>query len=283
MKDSFSRLHPMVLIIYFLVQSIFTAVCFHPFFIAISFLGAIVFSFVAIGERQTIYWIGIAALQMLCFGCVNPIINHQGETVLFLLFNRAVTLESISYGILTGTMVSSMCLWIYIMGKTIDSKKAAFVFGKAMPSLSLMMFVTLRMVRRYQVKTREIFEARRGLFGEERKIAIVKKGALSLLTFGLENGVDTADAMEARGFGCAKPTAYYEYSITIKDVLSLIIILLLGAVVIIGIFNGSCRMYFFPKFFVENKSPFVLLCYGLYSFYPVIIYIWSEIKWKLIK
>lgn len=283
MKDSFKRLHPAVLLIYFAMQAVLTAVCFHPLTIGVSMTCALMFIAITASPASALRWLLMSALYMVCFGVINPLINHQGETVLFLFLNRRITLQSICYGVLTGAMVSAMCLWLYLMGKSVDSKKAVYLFGKTLPSITLMVFMSVRLIKRYQQKTEEILDTRKGLYQDEGRLSMVKETAGTLLTFGLENGVDTADSMSARGYGCHKPTSYYDYYVTVKDIISAVILFIAAAVILFGVFNGCCKMYFFPKFFVEASNPIVFAAYFVMCAYPLFMFVWSEIRWLYLK
>ena len=67
-----------------------------------------------------------------------------------------------------------------------------------------------------------------------------------LITWSLEEGLQTADSMKARGYGLAKRSSYSEYSMRKKDRLLLILILLLAAVTFIGLFRGYGKIILYP-------------------------------------
>ena len=283
MKDSFLKLHPSILISYFVVQALLSALCFHPLMIGISVLCAIGYTALCKGIKQAGMWLCAGALYMAGFGIVNPLVNHQGSTTLFMLFGREITLQSLCYGLLTGAMLWGMCLWLYLMGKTVGSRKAAYIFGKGTPTLTLMMFTTIRLIKRYQVRIREIFEAKQAMYFNKTKVSLCKDTAETLLTYALENGIDTADSMSARGYGAGRTTRCYTYRFTCKDVVAAFVLLSALVVVLWGIAAGCCKMYFFLNFFTERESGIVFLAYGIICSYPIGVYIWSEIKWMFLK
>lgn len=283
MKDSFSKLHPSILIFYFLCQILLTALCFHPVTLLISFCAAFLYIGFCISYKRAFLWGVAAVIYIICFGLINPLINHQGETVLFYFMHREITLQSICFGVLTGVMLSSVCMWLYIMSKTLNSQKWAYLFKGGLPTITLMLFITARLLRRYAVKYKEIAEARMGMFPNEKPFKRTFHTLETLLTFALENGVDTADAMTAKGYGLSKPTAYYSYPITIKDIVAALTLLSAFILTCYGIATGVCKMYFFPGFFVETQNNAVFAAYLLLCIYPLITYFWSNIKWTLIK
>lgn len=284
MKDSFSKTHPALLFIYFAAVIILSTVCFHPVMIGISLFFALIYMGAIFGYKKMVMWLLITLIYILAFGAINPFLNHQGATVLFMAFGRNITLESVCYGGLTGAMLGSVCIWIYILSKTISSKQAAFVFGKALPTITLMVYIILGMFKRYRKKAVEIFEGRKGFFGEGDTFKTGVKTSDSLLTFALENGVDTADSMCSRGYGVAAPTRYYAYTFRRRDYISSLALLVALIIVLWGIFAGGCKMYFFPVLFVVSvPMTFVYIAFGVFSAYPFITYVWSELLWKSIK
>lgn len=284
MKDSLRKLHPLLLICYFLCQAVLATVCFHPLFIGISLFMGLTYLWIVAGFKRFAVWLGITALYMIVFGAVNPFLNHQGNTVIGMAFGRNLTLESLCYGLLTGAMMGTVCLWLYIMSLTVDSKQASFVFGKGFPIITLMMFITMRLVRRYRVRAAEIFDSRKGFYGDKDTVKTGIKTCDVLLTYALENGVDTADSMCARGYGVKKHTQYYDYAFNVRDRVSSAVLIICLCVVMWGIFAGGCKMYFFPAFFTVD-FPFipVLTAYAVLCGFPVAIYVWSEIKWRSIR
>ena len=54
---------------------------------------------------------------------LNPLINHQGENVLFYINDSMVTVESIIYGVSTGVMMINMFLYFSSFNKIMTRDK----------------------------------------------------------------------------------------------------------------------------------------------------------------
>ena len=157
--------------------------------------------------------LGIVALS----GVINPVFNHNGSTVLFFLNRNPVTLEAVLYGLVMGMLIAAMLVWARCFSLTMDTDRLMTVTGRLSPKLSLLMSMTLRYVPLLRAQTEKAREAQEGLglIREENGMDRLK-GSLrvfdGMVTWGLENGITTADSMTARGYGTGRRTRYRPYA-----------------------------------------------------------------------
>jgi len=104
-----------------------------------------------------------------------------------------------------------------------------------------------------------------------------------LVTWMLENSVDSADSMKGRGYGLPGRTAFSLYRFNKRDGrLLLFFAACLGAVVY-ALFSGSLHYAYFPLFTAEfggAVSPAAPILYGALCFSPIILGLTEGIKWK---
>ena len=80
---------------------------------------------------------------------------------LICLLGRAYTLEALLYGMSTAAMFVSIIIWFSCYNAVMTSDKFLYLFGKMIPSLSLVFTMTLRLVPKFQKKITQIILARK--------------------------------------------------------------------------------------------------------------------------
>lgn len=294
MYDSFSSFHPIVNFLYFLVVLIFSMFFMHPIFQIIALISAITYSMMIKGLRKGIK-INIAyMLPMLLFmAFLNPLFNHEGVTILFYLKDgNPITFESILYGIASATMFITVIIWFSCYNAVMTSDKFIYLFGRIIPSLSLIFSMVLRFVPRYLEQIKIISNAQKSIGRDLSQGGIIKRAKngikiLSIMTtWALENSIETADSMRARGYGLSGRTSFSIFSFDNRDKIGVSAIILLVSIILIGAFKGENTIKFFPsiKFSeITEFSIFIYIVYLILCMLPVIINIQEAIRWKSIK
>ena len=162
--------------------------------------------------KELAWALGIVAFS----GILNPVFNHNGQTVLFFLNRNPVTLEALLYGLVMGMMIASALLWGRCFSRMMDTDRMMCVLGRLSPKVSLILSMTLRYIPLMRTQAGRVREAQTGLglIREENGLDRVK-GAVrvfdGMVTWGLENGITMADSMTARGYGTGRRTRYELY------------------------------------------------------------------------
>ncbi|MBU5425922.1 energy-coupling factor transporter transmembrane protein EcfT [Tissierella pigra] len=294
MYDSFSNFHPIVNFIYFLAVLIFSMFFMHPIFQIIALISAITYSIMIKGLRKGIRFNIIYMMPMLLFMAIlNPLFNHEGVTILFYLKDgNPITLESILYGIASATMFITVIIWFSCYNAVMTSDKFIYLFGRIIPSLSLIFSMTLRFVPRYIEQIKVISNAQKSIGRDLSQGNIIRRAkngikVLSIMTtWALENAIETADSMRSRGYGLPGRTSFSIFSFDNRDKIGISAILLLVLVILTGAFKGENTIRFFPSIKFSEVTGFSLLVYLAYlilCMMPVIINIQEEVKWKSIE
>ena len=288
MKDSFSRLHPIVGIVYFAAVISFSMFLMNPVCLAVS-LSCAVANAVQLNGRKTVLFglkfiLPTAVLVML----INPIVNHAGVTMLtYLPWDNPLTLESVVYGIASAVMLSSVVFWFSSFNKVMTADKLVYLFGKIAPALGLLLSMAFRFVPRFSAQFREVRPARkllgRGKSGFIEKIKDAVRVISVMLSHSLEDSIETADSLKARGYGLKGRTAYSNYSFTKRDAIVLLLICISTASLIVLRVFGTAKYRYFPSVKGELTgidSVIFFTLYFLLMIMPFVINIWEGIRWK---
>lgn len=238
--DAFSRCHPAVNFLFFAAAIGCGMVIQHPAYIlAGGVCGGLYFCLLS--GRRGFARIGMLLPLPILTAVLNPLINHRGKAVLFLVMGKPYTLEALCYGLALGGIFLVMMLWFGCYSAVLTSDKFTSLFGSLIPSLSLLLVMVLRLIPAFTRKTKQVLDARRAIgMGAEQTGSLGQKlrsgmTVLSALTsWALEGSIITADSMRARGYGCGRRTSFRLYRMTGRDWALLILIVGLFCLVILA-------------------------------------------------
>jgi energy-coupling factor transport system permease protein len=292
MKDSFSGFHPIVNFIYFCAVILFSMFFMHPIFLVISLISSFLYS-IRLNGRKALRFNLIGMLPLLLLtAIVNPIFNHAGVTILLYINDNPLTLESILYGIAAGAMFVSVIVWFSCYNAVMTSDKFIYLFGRIIPALSLILSMVLRFVPRYKAQVRSISHAQKCIGRDVSNGNLLERvhhgiKILSILvTWALENAIETADSMKARGYGLKGRTSFSLYRFDRRDTTALTILSGLILVLIMGAVLGENNIQYFPAISAGSIGPFsifIYLCYALLCLFPVILDVLEDLKWRRLR
>lgn len=289
-NSEFDSFHPFVNLVYFTAVIAFAMFIMHPAALFISLVCGVIYSVLLKGKRAVAFNLLFLLPLIAATALLNPAFNHEGVTVLaYLPSGNPLTFESIFYGIAAGTMLASVICWFSCFNEIMTSDKFVYLFGKAAPSLSLVLSMTLRFVPRFKLQLSKISQAQKsiGRSPSSGKLIHRLKCALTVLsimiTWVLENAADTADSMKSRGYGTGRRTAFSIYKFDKRDKAALIFLTLTAAYILISLHFGGMYFRFFPSVKYTDISIYTLSAFTAYfalCIMPVIIEISESIKWK---
>ncbi len=284
---AFEDYNPIVIFVYFLAVAGITMFCMNPLLLALSFAGAFLL-FLGSHDRGR----GKTLLFLLAFwlvmSVINPLFQHNGKTVLFILNQNRITLEACIYGMTAGLMIITVILWFRSFSKLMTSDRLLYVFAGLSPRFSLLLSMTLRYIPLFGKQLIRVEEAQkaRGLYKEDNIIDNIsgKTKVFSILvTWGLENGIITADSMEARGYGLRRRSFYSIYRFRKSDLRLLVVLLLFLAEEIAALALGWFKLEYYPELGRLNFSMPAVLSYiffGITAVLPTLINFAEGIKWR---
>ena len=287
--DSFGSSHPVITFTYFMVMVIFSMIFLHPLWMILSFGGAFLYSLFLKGSKALVFFAGFVLPVMVVSSLINPLFNHQGMTILFYFRDNPITAESIAYGMATGLMFGCILLWFSCYNAVITSDKLIHLFGKLMPGLSLIFAMILRFIPKFRAQIRVIAGGQKaiGRFGEKAGLLQRIKSGMKILsimvTWALENGIDTADSMKARGYGLPGRSSYALYRFDSRDRNRALVLGLLLILVGAAGFQGAGAMNYFPFLQIPLLGGFGIagtIAYGAFCLAPLLMGLAESWKWK---
>ncbi|MDR1604392.1 MAG: energy-coupling factor transporter transmembrane protein EcfT [Gracilibacteraceae bacterium] len=289
-REAFSSYHPLVNMLYFIL--VFTCGMFflHPVCLLLSLSGGLAYSVYMDGKKSLRFALVYMLPLLVLTALLNPAFNHEGVTILlYLRDGNPLTLESILYGIAAAVMLIAIIFWFNCYSAIMTSDKFVYLFGRIIPALSLILSMALRFVPRFRVQISVIADAQRGLgrdpaHGNLWRRARQGMRLLSILvTWALENAVETADSMKSRGYGLPGRTAFSLYRLERRDGWALLFIVFCAAYILRGAAAGALRFVFFPALSGVNGDLYSLTLFALYAllcFMPFLLNLREERRWK---
>lgn len=292
MKDSFYNYHPTVNLLYFTLVIAFSMLLTHPVAQTVALVCAITYAVSVEGKKSLGFLLKFCLPMVLLTAFINPAFSHEGVTILYYFSNgNPLTLESILYGIGAGIMLVTVLLWFSAFSRVMTSDKFIYLFGKVIPALSLVLSMSLRFVPKFKKQTEVVVEAQRcigrdistGSLWQRFKTAVVIFSIM--ITWALENAIETADSMKSRGYGLKGRTAFSIYRMDDRDKYALIWLGFCGLFLTAGVMLSAFGFRYFPSIRYAaldmTTIPFYTVYFGL-CITPVVLNFTEERKWKTI-
>ncbi len=291
MRDSFSEYHPFINLIYFAFTISFSLVLTHPLAQGISLVCAVIYAVSINGKKSVIFLLKYCLPMVLLTAFINPAFNHEGATTLLYFPNgNPLTLESILYGFSAGVMIITTLMWFSSFNRVMTTDKFIYLFGKVIPALSLVLSMSLRFVPKFKSQMQTVTEAQRSIGRDVSNGSLFEKTKTAILifsimiTWSLENAIETADSMKSRGYGLKGRTAFSIYRFEERDKYALLWLSFCGLFIIAGALLNAFGFRYFPDIryaaFDMTTIPFYCV-YSALCIIPVILNFKEEKKWKI--
>ncbi|MEM1483590.1 energy-coupling factor transporter transmembrane component T [Oscillospiraceae bacterium PP1C4] len=283
----FENLHPLCIFLYFVAVLTLTLACMHPVVTAISLCGALLFYSRLAGWRSVGGMMKFIAPMFLLIALANPLFNHRGVTMLFMLFDQWITLEAICYGFVSAGVLASVILWFSCYQIVMTSDKFLFLFGKIAPSSSLLITLTLRLIPQLRLQLCQIRESQRMLRQEStrllQKMNIAFRHLSTLLSWSMENAVELADSMKARGYALRRRTTFHLFRFDSRDARVLGLLGALSGTCTLARIFGHGTMGFYPRMDAVITGDSGIVMYALFAalvLLPAIFETKETIRWR---
>lgn len=284
----FEDFNPIAVAIWFLCAAGVAMFSMNPIILTASYLGAVLFLLVKNKNRKLSFHL-FALLLFLIMTIVNPLFNHNGGTVLFIMNDLPVTLEALIYGAFASLMIVSVIYHFRNFSDIMTEDKLLYIFGGLSPGLSLVLSMALRYIplMTRQIRKTENSQKALGLYKEDNIIDKIR-GRLAIfgiiVTWSLENGIITADSMTARGYGTGKRSRYSLFRLRKGDILFVILTAVLFSLTIFGLQGTECIYYpYFKLSALTAKNLTAYISYGILLLIPTFIEVKEAIKWKCLQ
>lgn len=210
---------------------------------------------------------------MVITAMTNPIFQHRGIVILFHIGNVPITLEAISYGVYLGCMLSALINFMKMFSHMIHTDQIIYMMHYISPNASILCSISLQqfagMKRQYDdVKfARELMQVQPSwLVKVKEQVNIIT----ALMSWLIEEGVDTSISMRSRGYGKRKRSNYQRYRLERRDWR----LLLAEGFLSVGLFCGALSIQFayFPTWYQSLQLPYIvvlIICIIVYCMIPL--------------
>lgn len=285
---SLNTLHPIVLFSYFAVITGLTMFYMHPVLLIISIICAVLLN-VAIDARAFMASLKWFVPFALIAALINPLISHDGEIVLFYVNYQPITLEAVVYGLAMSCMLLAVLFWFNAFSKLMTTDKFIYLFGKISPAVALLISVTMRLIPRFKQQLHLIMNAQKAIGMDPsvgstwQRIKSAMRVLSILVSWALENGIESADSMKARGYGLQGRSTFSIFMFTKRDGGLLALITTLFAVQLFVSWHDWNDFYFYPTFSELSwhwPQLIVYSSYAMLALLPLLLELQEVHKWR---
>ena len=286
--NTFASYHPAVLMLYFVAVLLVAMFTQNPVLLVLALLGAVSFCTLLERPKDFLHNMAFYIPLFLMIAVTNPLFSHNGVTPLFFLNGNPVTLEAVLYGLDIAAMLVAVMYWFKCYNHIMTSEKILFLFGKVIPKLSLLLSTALRFVPLFKAQIKKIHQAQKamGLYASNSYVDKLRSAVRvfsAMLTWALENAIDTGSSMKARGYGLKGRSHFALFRFTAWDGLLSGTVAFLLTLTLLGTALKETVFSFYPRITALSSSPIAVLAYlafGLLVFFPFLLEIVENMRWK---
>ena len=281
---AFDTAHPAVPAVFLVLTLGMTMASAQPVLIGISFVGAFAYSACVRG-----FWASMASLRwqiplVAVIAVLNPLFSASGSTEVAHIGFRVIYLESLCYGFAMGGLFVSSALWFQAAATMLPAEKILALLGNVLPVVSLMISQCMRLVPRF-VRQGRLIAAVQGVAeprgaGATEAVRSRLRMTSVLMGWTMEDSLEIADAMRARGWGAAlRRSTYQRYRFTSADAAALAVIVL-GAALCIAISVTATTQYsFFPT--MSRLVPWWgYVPYAAWMLVPALLHVREAVRFR---
>ncbi|HET6872597.1 MAG TPA: energy-coupling factor transporter transmembrane component T [Sporolactobacillaceae bacterium] len=264
----------------------------HPVFLTINSLFLAGYFILHERGKRQLRLGGMYVILPLFFFLLNPLFNHRGTHVLFYFGQKPIMLEAIFQGLMMGLTLLGLLLLMRLFNFLIPSDRFLYLFSRFFPQWALLTMLSLRFIPLFTRRLTEIelVQRAKGRSPMEGNLISRAKAAMPfvqiLLSWSLEEALQTADSMAARGYGITKRSRYHPYLFRKKDALLLIVFGGLFVGNMFGWWLGDSVLAIAPvleSLVLAGREWAFLLLSALYFGLPLIIDGGERLRWVYLK
>ncbi|MBE4907135.1 energy-coupling factor transporter transmembrane protein EcfT [Bacillus luteolus] len=292
MEHRFEQFHPTVIFLYYVGALSLLMLMLHPLFLAGGFIIVLLINVVQ-GHVEGLKRWGFLMLSMFVFILIlTPLFNERGRHVLFEIGTHRVTLEAVTYGAMTAISIISVISLFISYNEVLTPNKLLFLFSKFLPQFAILLMLTLRFIPLMRRRLAEIsaVQSSKGisvLHGHFKDKA--KNGLLYvqvLLTYSLEEAIQTADSMKARGYGSGKRSTYEHFYFKKADRFAIAFLVSIFIIIFFWrLHSGYGFLTIYPRmerFQLSDLEMLSLVGYLIFVSFPLLVKGWGYVRWRIL-
>lgn len=281
----FESYHPTINFIYFLFVFAAAVLFNHPIYVVIAFLTSFVYSIKLNGRRSVLLNLILVPCAFL-YGCWYAFYHHFGITSLGKNFiGNNITLESLCYGMVRGMTAAAFIMIFSAMLAVMSTDKVIYLVGRIFPRGSLFISIFLRSFSRVRHRFCTTDISRKGIgMGKGQgnifhKIRNCVRIISIVITWTLEDYIESASSMKCRGYTLKGRTAFSIYRFDNRD-RSVVIMLCTGIVVTFMAYAlGQTTVIYDPEIIIYKPTLWAYFFYTVYALtclLPMMLELWNE-------
>lgn len=289
-ETGFRSYHPMVLVSYYISVGVLLLYFNHPLFLLAAFLFLVVANLTHDKGKELKKWLPMLLIMSSFIVLLNPFLVSRGTNILFYFRGKQVTVEATVYGVVMTLSIVAIIILFISFNLILNGNKFLYVFSRILPKLAFLSMLAIRFVPLLRVRLEEITDVQR-VRGIDMRSGSIRNRAKSgmvllqiLLTWSLEEAMETADSMEARGYGTGKRSSYLPFRWEKRDIGWLVTIWILFIACLLGGMLGYGKIHIYPEL---GTLQFYLLdwillgCLSILVTFPLFVEGREQIRWKL--
>ncbi|PFJ14045.1 ABC transporter permease [Bacillus cereus] len=292
MKISFSSLHPFVNFFYYIGVMILCMMCLHPLFLIGAIILMVIINMTQGNSEKIRKMLSSTIVFFFMVILFNLLLTHRGATTLFWLGDSRIKLEACMFGLVMGLLLVAIMFTFASYNDIISSHKFLYLFSRISPKVALLTMITVRFVPLFirRLKKITLVQKTKGVQLDSGSIVERVKNGMQLLQVllicSLEDALQTADSMQARGFGVTKRTTYIRYRMERRDwyTLSYLIILFITAIIVSN--YGGGKLIIYPKVesvLFQQYDGMMFVLFTLFVSLPIMMEGREWIWWRMQK
>ncbi len=280
---AFDAAHASVPAACFAAIIVLSMLCVQPVLVAISLAGALAFSVLARGVSKTLgglRW----QLPMLALVCLlNPVFSASGSTMLFKLGPRVIYLESLAYGATMGALMVAVIVWFEDAACVLTQDRLLALAGGRAQTVTLVISMASALVPQLVRRGGEVQDALAACTAAGEKPGAAESAQRTsslLLTWSLEDSLERADSMRARGWESGvRRTSYRPERLAARDAAALVAMALLAA--LCGVCGwAACSQWTFYPAMPELVAWWGYVPFAVLAFVPTIAELAERALWR---
>ncbi|MDY0410238.1 energy-coupling factor transporter transmembrane component T [Virgibacillus soli] len=289
MESGFRGYHPYVQFLYYIYTGALAFYFNHPLFLCTAFLLIV---FVNISHDRGLalkQWIPALFIMATIIIVLNPFLVSRGTNILFYFRGKQVTLEATIYGVTMALSIALILLIFVSFNLILNGNRFLYIFSKFLPRTAFLIMLAIRFVPLLKRRLQEITAVQRirGISMVEGSIIKRAKTGMVftqiLLTWSLEEAIQTADSMKSRGYGIGRKSTYIPFQITKRDWGWLLTLSLLFIICISGGLLGYGKILIYPKLgtlHIYSLDWFLYICMIMLYSFPILVEGREQLRWR---
>jgi energy-coupling factor transport system permease protein len=289
MLRALHSLHPFTSFCYFIGFAALSMNLLHPVYLLTGLIGMTVLNYFIDRGRQLRSFLPFFLLTGIAVGLANPLFSHRGRIILFYFMDQPITVEAILYGCVMMLSLLSILVCFLAYNQVMSSGKFLFLFSKAFQKVGLLVMMSVRFVPLVQRRLNQIMmvQKTRGVNPWEGPFRKRVKDAVLILqivvTWSLEEALQTSDSMKARGYGVlGKRGSYHPYRFRLVDAIVLCILFGTAGICIVGWMFGLGVLQIYPRLgsiHFQGEQWVIYSSYVLFIIVPMLLEGRERMKW----